>query len=357
MSDGARTRLAIIFGGASTEHEISVRSALSVLSAADRERFEVLPFGVTRDGAWMRPAETLALLGTIREGAAHEVVGADGVGALSRPQALEALATADVAFPLVHGRTGEDGAMQGLFELAGLPYVGAGVAASAIGMDKELMKTLLARTGIPCVPYRLVRREDWEADPEGVARAVAELGYPLFAKPSNGGSSVGISKIHSREDLADAVTLALGHDRKALVEAGVSGREIECAVLGNAHPEASPLGEIRYQREFYDYAAKYEDTGTELIAPVELPEEQASEMRAMSVAAYQAIDCAGMARVDFFLEDDGRIWLNEINTIPGFTDVSMFPRLWNVTGLSYRDLITRLVELAFERHAEQHHVA
>ncbi len=357
MTSGPRTRLAIIFGGASAAHAVSVRSARAVIAAVDRERFDVLPFGITRDGAWMRPTETQALLDAIDRGAAEEVVGAAGVGVLARPQALEALSTAEVVFPLVHGRTGEDGSLQGLFELADLPYVGAGVAASAIGMDKELTKTLLARTGIEIVPYQLLTHEAWRAESEAALRSIAELGYPLFVKPANGGSSVGISKIDSREELAAAVDEAFRYDRKVLVEQGIDGREIECAVLGNAEPEASPLGEITYTREFYDYEAKYADAGTTLIAPADLPEQVAETIQAQARAAFQAIDCAGLARVDFFVEGDDRIWLNEINTIPGFTDVSMFPRLWAEAALPFPALIERLVELAFARHQEAHHVA
>jgi D-alanine-D-alanine ligase len=356
MTSG-RTRLGIVFGGASTEHAVSVRSARAVMGAIDPERFEIVPFGITRQGAWMRPSETQELLDLIDGGAPEEVVGAEGVGVLARPQALETLASVEVAFPLVHGQNGEDGSLQGLFELADLPYVGSGVAASAVGMDKELTKTMIARTGIQVVPYRLLTRHDWLADPQAVARDVADLGYPLFTKPANGGSSVGISKVHSREELAPAIEDAFHHDRRILIEQGIDGREIECAVLGNEDPEASPLGEITFTHEFYDYDAKYADAGTTLIAPADLPASVADTIRAQARAAFQAIDCAGMARVDFFVDADYEIWLNEINTIPGFTDVSMFPRLWTEAGLDFASLIARLVDLAFARHEETHHVA
>lgn len=357
-----RLRLAIVFGGASVEHRVSVRSAMAVLAALDRDRFEALPFGVTQDGTWLRPVESEALLTQIAEGAPECVSGVSGEGLLARPQTLEALATADVVFPLIHGSGGEDGTLQGLLELAGLPYVGAGVAASAIGMDKDLMKTLLARTGIPLVPYRLVTREAWSDDSESVVRTLAELPYPLFVKPANGGSSVGITKVTTREDIDEAIVEALRHDRKVLVEQGVAGREIECAVLGNAAPEASPLGEIRYAREFYDYAAKYEDPGTELIVPADVPASTVERVQAMARAAFLAIDCAGMARVDFFVAEDeegseggaeAAVWLSEINTIPGFTSMSMFPRLWEQAGLAFPALIERLVDLALERHADR----
>ena len=357
MSASQRTRLAVIFGGASVEHAVSVRSARAVIRAAESDAYEVVPIGVTRDGVWMRPTETEALLLAIESGAPAEVVGAEGHGVLARPQALEALTQVDVVFPLVHGRGGEDGALQGLLELADLPYVGAGVAASAIGMDKDLLKTLLARTGIATVPYRLVTHDAWQEDPADLTRAIAELEYPVFAKPANGGSSVGIVKVHSREQLAEGIEEALRYDRKVLVEHGIEGREIECAVLGNARPEASPLGEIRYHGEFYDYAAKYEDPDVELVAPADLPDKVSDEIRTMARAAFQAIDCAGMARVDFFVEANGAIWLNEINTIPGFTDVSMFPRLWEEAGVPFPALIQRLVTLAFDRHEERSRVA
>ncbi len=355
MTSG-RTRLAIIFGGASSEHAVSVRSARAVIGATDIDRFEIVPFGITRQGAWMRPAETQELLDLIDGGAPEEVVGAEGIGVLARPQALEALTSVEVAFPLVHGRNGEDGSLQGLFELADLPYVGAGVAASAVGMDKDLTKTMIARAGIQVVPYQLLTRQAWHADPEAAVRAIADLGYPLFAKPANGGSSVGITKVHSREDLAPAIDDAFHHDRRILIEQGIDGREIECAVLGNDDPDASPLGEIIYTHEFYDYEAKYADTGTTLIAPADLPTSIADTIRAQARAAFQAIDCAGMARVDFFVDHSNAIWLNEINTIPGFTDVSMFPRLWAEAGMDFPSLIARLVDLAFARHGEAHHV-
>ena len=357
MTQGSRIRLAVLLGGDSTEHTISVRSARAVLAAVDRDRYEVLPFGITRAGALMRPAETEAALLAIDDGAPEEIVGAEGRGLLARPQALEALSTVDVVFPLVHGRGGEDGALQGLLELAGLPYVGAGVTGSALGMDKDLTKSLLARTGIPVAPYQLVTLEAWQDDAAGLTRAISALGYPLFAKPANGGSSVGITRAATREDLAGAILEALRFDRKVLVEQGIEGREIECGVLGNTDPQASPLGEITYTREFYDYEAKYEDTTTQLIAPVELPVQQTARIQAMAIAAFQAIDCAGMARVDFFVEAGGDVWLNEINTIPGFTDVSMFPRLWQAAGVSFPKLIDHLVALAFERHEERDRVA
>jgi len=352
MTSG-RTRLGIVFGGASTEHAVSVRSARAVMGAIDPERFEIVPFGITRQGAWMRPSETQELLDLIDGGAPEEVVGAEGVGVLARPQALETLASVEVAFPLVHGQNGEDGSLQGLFELADLPYVGAGVAASAVGMDKELTKTMIARTGIQVVPYRLLTRHDWLADPQAVARDVADLGYPLFTKPANGGSSVGISKVHSREELAPAIEDAFHHDRRILIEQGIDGREIECAVLGNEDPEASPLGEITFTHEFYDYDAKYKDSDSELIIPAHLDQTTTERVQQLAKQTFLAVEAAGLARVDLFVQRDGTVIVNEINTIPGFTPISMYPKLWAASGISYTELIDRLLELAVERHRDR----
>jgi D-alanine-D-alanine ligase len=353
---GRRLRLGIIFGGRSGEHEVSVVSAQHVIAAADKERFEVVPIGITRSGTWLVPKEAETILA--REEALYrkslEAGWLEGQGLLARPQALEVLAQVDVVFPLIHGPYGEDGTLQGLLEMAEVPYVGAGVAASAIGLDKALMKALFAQAGLPVPDYRVVFGWRWETDQKTVMRELeVSLPYPWFVKPANGGSSVGITKVRSREDLSEAVQIALRYDRKLVVEQAVQGREIECAVLGNDKPETSPLGEIVYQREFYDYEAKYLDPNTQLIAPAELPDETAARIQAMAVQAYKAIDCAGMGRVDFFLLPDGSAYVDEINTIPGFTPISMFPRLWQLAGLTYSQLISRLVDLALERHEEK----
>ena len=353
MSAAGRLKVAVVFGGASTEHTVSVRSARAVLAAMDRERYEPLPMGITRDGVWLQPQETEAILAAMADGAPECVAGADGQGALARPQALESLATAAVVFPLVHGHGGEDGSLQGLLELAHLPYVGAGVTASAVGMDKTVMKALLERAGLRVAPFRVVTADDWATGRSEIIRGLSELGFPCFAKPSNGGSSVGISRVESREEFGAAVDEALRTGRKALVERAIAGRELECAVLGNAQPQASPVGEVRYRGRFYDYAAKYDDPDTELLAPAPVSEAVAERVQAMALASFRAIDCAGMARVDFFLEHGGAVWVNEINTIPGFTDVSMFPRLWATAGLPFPALIERLVSLALERHTER----
>jgi len=330
-----------------------VVSAAHVMAAADRERFQVVPIGITRTGAWLAPEETEAALARPGDPYRKTLDLGEGEGLLARPQALEVLGQVDVVFPLIHGPYGEDGTLQGLLEMADVPYVGAGVAASAIGLDKALMKALFAQAGLPVVEHRVVVASRWRDEREAVTREMETLGYPLFVKPANGGSSVGISKVRSREDLGEAVAVALRFDRKLVVERALKPREIECAVLGNDEPQASPLGEIVYTREFYDYEAKYLDPSTQLIAPADLPSETADRIRDLALSAYKAIDCAGMARVDFFLLSDGALYVDEVNTIPGFTPISMFPRLWQLAGLSYPELISRLVDLALERHQER----
>ncbi|OGO50889.1 MAG: D-alanine--D-alanine ligase A [Chloroflexi bacterium RBG_16_68_14] len=361
MAERLPRRVGVIFGGQSGEHEVSVVSAQYVMAAA-RDRFQVMPIGVTRTGAWLTPEETERQLE--REDAAfHKTLELPGAGEpalsgakglLSRPEALASLREIDVAFPLIHGPFGEDGTLQGLLALAGVPYVGAGVAASAIGMDKALMKRIFRQAGLDVVDHLVVRLSEYKAGAREIGDAVeASIGYPAFVKPANGGSSVGISKVRSREDLGPAVCLAFRYDRKLLVERAVEAREVECAVLGNDDPKASPLGEIRYTREFYDYEAKYLDPGTQLIVPAELPQETAQRIQELAVRGYRAIDCAGMGRMDFFLAQDGQVYIDEINTVPGFTPGSMYPLLWQHAGLSYGDLIGRLVELALERHKER----
>ena len=347
-----RQTLAVIFGGLSTEHEVSVTSARGVMREADTERFAVIPFGITRGGAWLTPGETRARLARVETGDTRALGDEQGEGLFAYPQALEQLARVDVVFPIVHGTFGEDGTLQGLLELANLPYVGSGVAASGVGMDKELMRAAFAHAGLPQPRYLVLRDGEARSPSQETVRSLeVEIGYPCFVKPANGGSSVGISKARSREDLHSAVATAAHHDRKVLVEEAIEGREVECALLGNADPRPSPLGEIRPHAEFYTYEAKYLDDATELIVPAELPAETAARVQQYAVRAFRAIDCAGLARADFLLAaDDARII--EVNTLPGFTPISMYPRLWQEAGLSYSALITRLVELAFERHRE-----
>jgi len=349
-----RLKVGVLFGGQSVEHEVSVVSAQGVLSAIDPARFQAIPIGVTRQGTWLTTAQTEQALDRIRSERIKSLDEPLGDGILYRTAALSALRRLDVVFPLIHGTNGEDGTLQGLLELVGVPYVGAGVAASALGMDKALQKTFFRHHDFPVVNDVEVRASQWRDDPQGVIRAAeATIGYPAFVKPANGGSSVGTSKVRSREDLDEAITEALRYDRKVLVEEAVDAREVEVAVLGNDDPEASPVGEITFDAEFYDYHAKYEDPRTVLHIPADIPESTAERLRETAIEAYKSIDCAGLARVDFFLAPDGRYYLNEVNTIPGFTPMSMYPKLWEHAGLSYRDLIGQLIELALERHSEK----
>jgi D-alanine-D-alanine ligase len=346
-------RVGILFGGRSAEHEVSVVSAQGVMGAIDRQRFQVVPLGVTKDGAWLTPEETQNALAAINAEHLASLRAPAASGGI-RPQVLAALGELDVVFPLVHGTFGEDGSLQGLLEMLDVAYVGAGVASSAVGMDKALQQMILRQAGLPVPQSLVLTASRWQEEGPAAAREVeGQLDYPCFVKPANSGSSIGTSKVRSREDLADAMTEAFRFDRKALVEQAIEGRQVECAVLGNDHPRASPLGEIVFTREFYDYVAKYEDPTTRLIIPAELPPDLARSLQDMAIAAFQAVDCAGMGRVDFFLAADGQPYLNEINTIPGFTPVSMYPKLWEAGGLSYRDLITRLIELGLERHQER----
>ncbi|MEX1253835.1 MAG: D-alanine--D-alanine ligase family protein [Dehalococcoidia bacterium] len=347
-----KLRLGVIFGGESGEHEVSVVSAQAVIEAA-RERFDVVPIGVTKAGAWLPVEETERQLARPDE-PFHKTLVSDETGILARPETLAVLAEIDVAFPLIHGTHGEDGTLQGLLELAGVPYAGAGVAASAIGMDKALMKRLFRQASLDTAEHIVVRLAEYKSNPDALRDAVENsIGYPAFVKPANGGSSVGITKAHSREDLGGAFCAAFQYDRKLLVERAVAGREVECAVLGNDDPQPSPLGEIKYTREFYDYEAKYLDPSTQLIVPADLPEATAERIQELAVRGYRAIDCAGMGRMDFFLTDDGDVLIDEINTVPGFKPDSMYPLLWQHAGLSYAALIERLVDLALERHKEQ----
>ena len=343
----------MIFGGQSREHEVSVNSAEHVIAAAS-EHFDVVPIGVTKSGAWLTPDETRSQLGasTAAFAKAMELEGASGI--LARPAALAVLQQLDAAFPLIHGTFGEDGTLQGFLELAGVPYAGAGVAASAIGMDKALMKRLLRQAGLDVVDFLVIRATQYHREPRPIIEAIEEsIGYPAFVKPANGGSSVGVSKVRSREEIGSALCTAFQFDRKVLVEHAVTAREVECAVLGNDDPQPSPIGEVTYAGEFYDYDAKYLDPETKLLIPAKLTAEIASQIQDLAVRGYRALDCSGMGRLDFFLTDEGDIYLDEINTLPGFAPTSMYPRLWQEAGLSYSHLIGRLVELGIERHREQ----
>ncbi len=349
----ARTRLGIVFGGRSVEHEVSVVSAMEAIEAADPSRFEVVPFGVTRDGRWLTPDETRALLAR-DEAAFAKRLDADVPPLAERPSLIAELHGVDVVLPLIHGVNGEDGTLQGMLEMFGVPYAGCGVAASAIGMDKTLQKELFARAGLSVARYLAVFAHDWHGNERERSRDIEDaVSYPAFVKPSNGGSSVGVSRVRSREDLADAMRLAFGIDRKVLVEEAVEGREVEAGVLGNDDVDASAVGEVVASGEFYDYRAKYLDDSARIIVPADLPNETAARVREGAIRAFRAIDGQGFARVDFFLKRDGSLLINEINTLPGFRSVSMFPRLWAAVGVTYRDLISRVVDLALGRFQQK----
>jgi D-alanine-D-alanine ligase len=355
-----KRRVAVVFGGRSAEHEVSVISARSVLEALDPDRYEVLIVGIDKRGRWHR---LNALPTGPGGGVLPEVAGDEGLGvALARAPGESALVAddgtrteIDVVFPVLHGPFGEDGTIQGMLELADIPYVGAGVLGSALGMDKAVQKVLFQAAGLPVVPHEVVHEREWEEDRESVEALAAGLDLPLFVKPATLGSSVGITKVRSMDALAAAVEEALSYARKVLLERSMEGaREIECAVLGNDDPVASVPCEIVTDREFYDYRAKYVDTdGTVFDVPARLLPAVTEEVQRMAVAAFQAIDCAGMARVDFFHREPGEIILNEINTIPGFTQISMYPKMWEVSGLPYPELVDRLIELAVERHESE----
>jgi len=359
MAREGRLLVGILFGGRSAEHEVSVISAQGVMAAIDPDRFRAVPIGVTKDGIWLTPRETQAALAAITgERLASLSAGRQGPEEPSARgfsgQALTVLRKIDILFPLIHGTYGEDGSLQGLLEMLGIPYVGAGVTASAVGMDKAMQQMVLRQAALPLPHSLVVTWPQWQNETSAVVRQVeSELGYPCFVKPANGGSSIGTVKAHSPEDLTNGLAEALRYDRKALVEQAIDGRHIECAVLGNDDPRASPLGEIVFAREFYDYVAKYEDPRTRLIIPADLPPKVSERLQALAITVFKTIDCAGMGRVDFFLTRDNQAYINEINTIPGFTPMSMYPKLWEIAGLSYTDLITRLIELGLERHQEK----
>ncbi|HJU86181.1 MAG TPA: D-alanine--D-alanine ligase family protein [Gemmatimonadota bacterium] len=367
VSGGRRLRVGVLFGGSSSEHEVSLMSARSVLGALDPARYEIVQIGITKEGRWLIASDAIERLIERAESAGAlegEVERTETVALLPDPrrggrlQRLETgsskeVAPLDVLFPLIHGRTGEDGALQGLFELSEVAYVGAGVTGSAVGMDKEIAKAVWTAAGLPVGPYRVVRWADWRRDPASVRCAVAAgVGFPCFVKPSSSGSSIGVHKVHAIEELEPAIEDAARYDTKILAEEAIEGRELECGVLGNEDLEASVVGEIVPGHEFYDYEDKYLDDAVQLVIPAAVPEETSDRVRELALAAFRAIDARGMARVDFFLESGtGRIYLNEINTIPGFTRVSMYPRLWEASGVPFPELCDRLIELALEARA------
>lgn len=360
--DSPKIRLALLYGGRSGEHDVSIASATSVMQAIDREKYDVLPVYLTPEGRWLPGVEPARLTAGARPAAASVALFSSdpqqpGLLPLSEAEVQPRRAQAvDVVFPLLHGTYGEDGTVQGLLELANVPYVGSGVLGSAAGMDKDVMKTLFAAAGLAVVPHVLVRRHDWERQPAVVKdRVLQTLRLPVFVKPANLGSSVGISKVGDAAGLSEALDLACRYDRRVLVEQGLDCREFECSVLGNDEPQASMIGEIVPSREFYDYQAKYsDDESSELRIPADIDADLADSLRAMAVTAFQAVDAAGLARVDFFFETrTGKPYVNEINTLPGFTTISMYPKLWAAGGLSYAHLIDSLVRLAIERHQDR----
>ena len=352
MGSGRRLRVALVFGGRSEEHEISLLSARAVAGALEAAGHGVVPVGISKGGVWLDTPRSRAALTSATEAL---VTAEETSLALSLQKALAVLGETDIAFPLVHGRTGEDGVLQGVFEMIDLPYVGCDVLGSALGMDKWAQKLLLRAAGLPTAVFLPVEHYRWRHEAEAVqAEARGRLGYPLFVKPARGGSSVGVTKAHDLEGLTLGLEEAFRLDSVALLEEAVDGREIECSVLGNHEPQASLPGEIIASRDFYDYEAKYHDFATRLVAPVSLPAPQMEQVQRLAVAAFKAIQGAGMARVDFFLRPTGEFCINELNTIPGFTAVSMYPKLWEASGIAFPALVDRLLSLALERHAERH---
>jgi D-alanine-D-alanine ligase len=388
-----KIRVGILFGGRSGEHEVSLLSAASVLKAIDKNKYDVVPIGITKEGRWLTPAHAERLLrgeapheesgrhlragdpqatpgaAVLAKGEAvivppvpqsHGLVPFESAASDSTPRPAEHSIDVDVVFPVLHGTFGEDGTIQGLLELADIAYVGAGVLGSAAGMDKDVMKKLFASAGLSIVKHVTILRNQWKQDPKKVTREVEnKLNYPVFVKPANLGSSVGISKAHDRKELGPAMETAAGYDRKIVIEQGVGGkkhkaRELEVSVLGNDAPQASIAGEIVPSAEFYDYNAKYLDEGSQLLIPARITKKQMKEVQQMAVSAFQAVDCSGLARVDFLMDPKtSRIYVNEINTMPGFTSISMYPKLWAASGVEYTALIDRLIELAVERHQEK----
>ncbi|HSM88256.1 MAG TPA: D-alanine--D-alanine ligase family protein [Candidatus Limnocylindrales bacterium] len=383
----SKIRVGVLFGGRSGEHEVSLLSAASVLKAINKDKYDVVPIGISKEGRWLASADAERLLrgeavhGDGRHLRAGDPGATSAAAVLAKGESVivppvpqsrglvpfESAATAgehrievDVMFPVLHGTFGEDGTIQGLLELADIPYVGAGVLGSAAGMDKDVMKKLFAAAGLPLVKHLTVLRRQWEAEPKKVIKQIeSSLKYPVFVKPANLGSSVGISKAHDRRELPAAMAEAARYDRKIVIEQGVGGkkqkaRELECSVLGNDEPRASVVGEIVPGAEFYDYNAKYIDEGSQPLIPAPISRKLMKQVQAMAVRAFQAVDCSGLARVDFLMDPkNDKVYLNEINTMPGFTAISMYPKMWAASGLAYPELIDRLIELALARHTEK----
>jgi D-alanine-D-alanine ligase len=340
--------VALIFGGRSAEHDISIISARSIHKSLEPKKFNVISLYITRGGEWKLVSSPFATAGELETGRSFsflpwtELSGRPGL-------------KAEVYFPVLHGPYGEDGTVQGLLEMADVPYVGAGVLSSALGMDKAIYKNLLSQMKLPVVPYLILYEEDWKDNPSAIEKSIlSNFDFPFFIKPSNLGSSVGISKVKNKKSLRPALEAAFRYDRKILAEKAISGREIECSILGNEKPLASLPGEVIPYREFYDYADKYLEGKTRFQIPADLPSHLARKVQKLAVASFKAIDACGMARVDFFLESKtNKIYINEINTIPGFTEISMYPKLWEASGISFKELLERLIELALERHRQK----
>ncbi|OLC61391.1 MAG: D-alanine--D-alanine ligase A [Ktedonobacter sp. 13_1_40CM_4_52_4] len=364
-----KLRIGLIFGGRSGEHEVSLASATSVMANLDREKYEVVPIGITKEGGWLlgtEPARLMAAEQHINHTENTETETTTAVTLTGDPrmrrliplesgEQLQDNGALDVIFPVLHGPYGEDGTLQGLLDMADVPYVGCGVLGSALGMDKEKMKMVFQAVGLPSVDYLVYRRNEWERSPTTIMDAIEQrLGYPCFVKPVNLGSSVGINKAHDRAELEHAINVAAEYDRKIIIDRGINCRELECAVLGNDEPLASVVGEVIASNEFYDYHAKYLDNKSQVIIPADIPQATAEEVRRQAVTAFLALDLSGLARVDFFLEkESGQVYINEVNTMPGFTQISMYPKLWEASGLTYAQLLDRLVELAIERHQDK----
>ena len=358
MTSNKRLRVGVIFGGRSGEHEVSLASAASVIRALDPEKYEAVPIGITKEGRWLVGTGAQKMLPEVLKSGERVLLPPDPTSAALMPWAPAAghpSVPVDVVFPVLHGTFGEDGTVQGLLELAGLPYVGAGVLASAVGMDKDVQKRLFAEAGLPIVPFIAMKRSEWERNRKKVIAAIKkEFKFPVFVKPATLGSSVGMTRVKAAKELSAAIDLAAEYALKIMVERCVAAREIEVSVLGNDNVRASIPGEILPHREFYDYTAKYLEQGTRLLIPAPLRKKQVATFQDYAVRAFRAIDGTGMARCDFFLEKKtGQIFVNELNTIPGFTSISMYPKMWEASGLPYPKLIDRLIELAFELHREK----
>jgi len=362
-----KIRIGLIFGGRSGEHEVSLASAESVMANLDRDKYEVVPIGITREGSWLLGTEPRTLRAAEQSASQDEGLEETTAVTLTGDPRLRRLipvekgeelgnrGVLDVIFPVLHGTYGEDGALQGLLEMANVPYIGCGVLGSALGMDKEKMKLVFQAVGLPVADYLVYRRNQWERSPEFILDAVEQrLGFPCFVKPVNLGSSVGVNKAHDRIELEHAINIAAEYDRKIIIEHGINCREVECGVLGNDEPIASVVGEVLSSNEFYDYRAKYIDGKSQVVIPADIAQATAEEVRRQAVQAFLALDLSGLARVDFFIEKEtGQVYINEVNTLPGFTTISMYPKLWEASGLPYTQLMDRLIELAIERHADR----